>query len=99
MLCPGDRRLLEKELQEFVGDFTRQLLAAFTITSKISRNDGEVPRQSRGDFSPFEMGLRPTMQQQQRRPASANDTIDCRFGCFNSNGLEPGEIHARSILY
>ncbi len=51
-------------------------LAAVAITAQIRRHDGEVFSEARGHLAPGDMGLRMAVQQQQRRPFTADRCAD-----------------------
>ena len=65
--------------------------AAVAVAAQIRRDDGEALREDRSDVTPFEMRLRPALQQQHRRPAAADDTVDLGAGRGAAEALEARE--------
>ena len=108
-IVPDDGELLEAELAH---DFDLVLrhralgvarvivafgrLAAVAVAAQVRRDDGEALRERRRDVSPFEMRLRPALQQQHGRPAAADDAVDLGAGRSRCGiGLKPGKNSMR----
>ena len=53
-------------------------LAAVAVSPEVRRNDGVGLGQFRGNLVPDCVGLRGTVQEQQRRAAAADDNVDRR---------------------
>jgi hypothetical protein len=68
-----------------------------TVTAQVGTNDGEMRCEARCNAVPHRVGLRIAMQEQQRRPAAANDQIDFGAGGAQPPGLKVGEkgLHCR----
>jgi hypothetical protein len=62
--------------------------AALSVAAQIGAYHGKAARQQRRDAAPHQLGLRETMQQQDRRPRSANAHEDAGFTGLDFGGGE-----------
>jgi hypothetical protein len=103
-IVPYDRKLVEAELTHHLDlvlshrafgiasvILATRRFAAVAISAQIRRDDGEALRENRRNVTPFEMRLRPALQQQHRRPAAADDTVDLSAGRGPAEALEARE--------
>ena len=58
-------------------------LGAVPITPRISRDNGEMPRETRSNLVPLDVRLRVAVEQQQWRALASDDQIDLGFARFD----------------
>ena len=63
-------------------------LARIAVAAQIGSDDGELFGKARGQFMPHDMILRRAVQQEQRRPAAANDGVYRGPGGSDNPGLK-----------